>query len=502
MATGLQTKSKHRYVTEMSADQATTFFLKQESYCTFDLPPYFRFEGVLHNVAAVLDGKTLSELSKSPRNYDSVNHQILNNKDGRFAWRPLELIHPALYVSLVHHIAEPSSWGQVLSKFQEFAKLEQIECLGIPVESLTQESDKAEQVSSWWQNVEQRSLELSIDYAFLIHTDLVDCYPSIYTHSIAWALHTKALAKKQRNDKSLLGNVIDSHIQDMRQGQTNGIPQGSALMDLVGELVLGYADVELACKAESMGLDDFHILRYRDDYRIFTNSLETAERILKCLTEVMVELGLKLNPVKTKISNEVIPSSLKADKLAWMLRDRQQENLQKRLLTIHAHSLEYPNSGSIVVALQDYFKDLSKSDRCPYPLSSVGIMVDIAFRNPRTYPIAVAVVSKLISFLDDQCNKQDVIKRILRKFAAIPNTDQMQIWLQRVSRGLHVINDFDAPLCMLVSQQDQTIWNDDWITSIQLRRSLDTGIIVDREQLESIDSVIQLEEVELFKSEY
>ena len=182
MTTGLQTKSKHRYVTEMSADQATTFFLKQESYCTFDLPPYFRFEGVLHNVAAVLYGKTLSELSKSPRNYDSVNHQILNNKDGRFAWRPLELIHPALYVSLVHRIAEPSSWGQVLSKFQEFAKLEQIECLGIPVESLTQESDKAEQVSSWWQNVEQRSLELSIDYAFLIHTDLVDCYPSIYTH--------------------------------------------------------------------------------------------------------------------------------------------------------------------------------------------------------------------------------------------------------------------------------------------------------------------------------
>jgi hypothetical protein len=129
-------------------------------------------------------------------------------------------------------------------------------------------------------------------------------------------------------------------------------------------------------------------------------------------------------------------------------------------------------------------------------------MVDIAFRNPRTYPIAVAVVSKLISFLDDQGDKQDVIKRILRKFSAIPNTDQMQIWLQRVSRGLHLVNDFDAPLCMLVSQQDQTIWNDGWITSKQLRRSLDTGIIVDREQLESIDSVVQLEEVELFKSEY
>ena len=181
MATGLRTMSKHRHVTEMSADQAATFFLKQESYCTFDLPSYFRFEGLLHNVAAVLYEKTLSELSKSPRDYDSVNHQILNNKDGRFAWRPLELIHPALYVSLVHHITEPCSWGQVISKFQEFAKLEQIECLGIPVESLTQESDKAEQVSSWWQNVEQRSLELSIDYAFLIHTDLVDCYPSIYT---------------------------------------------------------------------------------------------------------------------------------------------------------------------------------------------------------------------------------------------------------------------------------------------------------------------------------
>ncbi len=96
----------------------------------------------------------------------------------------------------------------------------------MPVVSLSEQKDKAEQVSHWWHSVEQRSIELSLEYDYLIETDITDCYGAIYTHSIAWALHTKTTAKQKRTDKSLLGNIIDAHIQDMRHGQTNGIPQG------------------------------------------------------------------------------------------------------------------------------------------------------------------------------------------------------------------------------------------------------------------------------------
>ena len=117
-----------------------------------------------------------------------------------------------------------------------------------------------------------------------------------------WALHTKSEAKKKENrtDLKLIGNQIDKHIQDMRHGQTNGIPQGSVLMDFIAEMVLGYADLELSGEIETVGISDYLILRYRDDYRIFVNNPRDGEQIVKLLTEVTISLGLKLNPSKLK----------------------------------------------------------------------------------------------------------------------------------------------------------------------------------------------------------
>ena len=244
-----------RSVLDMNHIEAREFFLKQQSYVNFDLPPYFRFEGILNDVANVLKAKKLSDMwRKRPRNYDDVNHSILHNKDGQYAWRPLELIHPALYVSLVEKLTEPSNWDLIKDRFSDFQSDTRIRCLSIPVESLTKNrTNKAAQITRWWETVEQPSLGLSLEYRLIVNTDIVDCYSSIYTHSIAWALHTKTVAKDRRNDKSLIGNLVDDDIQDMRNGQTNGVPQGSVLMDLVAELVLGFADQELLKKIDSEG---------------------------------------------------------------------------------------------------------------------------------------------------------------------------------------------------------------------------------------------------------
>ena len=80
-----------------------------------------------------------------------------------------------------------------------------------------------------WEQIVQKSLELSLEFSYIYHTDITDCYCSIYTHSIPWAIHSKKYAKKHKNDKKLVGNVIDNHIRAMSYGQTNGIPQGSVL---------------------------------------------------------------------------------------------------------------------------------------------------------------------------------------------------------------------------------------------------------------------------------
>lgn len=264
---------RSKCITEMTGEEAREFLLDPASYCSIHLPEYFQFGPMLSDVIGAIAGQKLE--TRGAAQHEQVNHRLATNKDGRYAWRPLDLIHPALYVSLVNEVTQPDHWSTIVAKFAEFARTPQVHCLSLPVQSLTDDKDKAAQIRQWHRAVEQKSIELSLDFDYLFQTDIVDCYSSIYSHSIAWALHGKDEAKTRRNDMDLVGNVIDRKIQHMRQGQTNGIPQGSTVVDFIAEMVLGYADAELAQRCADDQIPEYRVLRYRDDYRIFVNSPPT-----------------------------------------------------------------------------------------------------------------------------------------------------------------------------------------------------------------------------------
>jgi RNA-directed DNA polymerase len=491
-----------RSILEMSNEEARTFLLKEESYCNFKLPPYIVFGDLLQGIADFLENNNLAGLQASkPRDEDHLNHIIINNKDGKYAWRPLQLINPILYVSLVHEITKNDRWADILNRFQEFSSNPKIRCLSLPVESLSDESDTAEQVSNWWMEVEQKSIELALEYEYLTQTDIIDCYGSIYTHTIAWSLHKKSEAKKKenRNNKDFIGVLIDDHLQDMAYAQTNGIPQGSVLMDFIAEMVLGYADQELTNEIIQLGIEDYQILRYRDDYRIFSNSPQNSEKILKALTKVLIDLSFKINSSKTSSSNQVIQNSIKADKLQWLMKVKSAENLQKRLLIIHNHSVQFPNSGSVAIALTDYYKRLQNYQspiKSPIPL--ISIAVDIAYQNPRTYPIISAILSKLISMLDTDDEKRIVVSKIKTRFDKLPNTGFMEIWLQRIFLPIGITVSYDEPICKLVAGESQDIWNTNWVSSRELKRLANCEQIIDQEQIENLRPIVPIEEVELF----
>ena len=307
-----------RRILELTHTEARQFFLKEESYFNFDLPHYFVFENLLQAVAAHITGQDFTTFFSTytnqaghlkrnlPTEFEDVNYEFLNNKDGKFAWRPFQLIHPALYVSLVNTITEGVNWNSIVARFVQFQGNPNIRCYSIPLQSDTTQSDKATSVSEWWQAIEQQSIELALKYEYVLHTDISDCYGSIYTHSVPWAIHTKTVAKTNRRDLTLVGNAIDKHLQDMSYGQTNGIPQGSVLMDFISEMVLGYADLELSTRIQQENIQDYEIIRYRDDYRIFSNNPQIAEHIAKLLTEILIELGMRLNAQKTIVSNNVV----------------------------------------------------------------------------------------------------------------------------------------------------------------------------------------------------
>jgi len=108
-----------------------------------------------------------------------------------------------------------------------------------------------------------------MDFDYVVHTDIVNCYGSIYTHSIPRALHGKEEAKKGRNNKNLLGNKIDKLMQDMNYGQTNGIPQGSVLSDFIAEIVMGCIDSKLSERIQK----EIGSINYKLDTGIIIESL-------------------------------------------------------------------------------------------------------------------------------------------------------------------------------------------------------------------------------------
>jgi RNA-directed DNA polymerase len=461
----------------MTSKEVRAFLLKPESYCNVDLPVYFQFGKLLSAVSNEVLGNSLASMSSKPREHEDVNYAMLSNKDGRHAWRPFQLIHPALYVSLVEKLTSKDPWRILRRRFEEFQNSPHFNCLSIPLQSLSRRKDMAAQILNWWQGIEQASIELALEYDYVFHADITDCYGSIYTHSTAWAVHGKTIAKQKRTDKTLIGNVIDWHIQDMRHGQTNGIPQGSVLMDFIAEILLGYADLKLSGRLEAAGIKEYRILRYRDDYRIFVRSPQIAEAILKALTEVLIELGLKLNTTKTKGSPLVVSHSLKPDKLAWLRSRQGDSDLQKHLLVIHSHGIDFPNSGSLTVALTHFHQRLNKARRIRNPRVLISIAVDIAYSSPRTFPVCSAIISKLLSVIASKTQRVGVIKKIHGRLSQLPNTGHMEVWLQRISHPLEPQFGYTETLCRLVEGEQVEVWNNDWITSARLKAALDPSTI-------------------------
>lgn len=498
-------------ILSLNFEEARLFLLKHESYVNIDLPPYIKFGDLLDQISKILGRKNFTSIKKSnPDSFEDVNYKLFHNKNGKYDWRRFELIHPFLYVSLVNEITKYRNWKLIKKRFGKNRAKGVVECMSLPVVSGSNKSDKAEQILSWWEQIEQKSITLSLDYSYIYHTDIVDCYGSIYTHSIPWALHSKKVSKHKRRDKDFkkdyIGGMIDFHIQSMSNGQTNGIPQGSVLMDLIAEIVLSYADLCLSIRLKNILVKkDFYILRYRDDYRIFVNNPQIADEIIKILTEVLIDLGLKLNSNKTTFSNNVIQSSIKPDKLDWLVVGKDLKTIQKRLLLIHQFALKNPNSGTLVKELQVISKKIrKKKDKIKNKENIevlISIVADITLLNPRTYSISMAILSILFGLIDEKLIESTVDK-IVNKFNSIPNTGHMQIWLQRAIIKLQITQKyFCEPLCKLVGGESIKLWNNEWLHPNNIRILENRSNIVNQDVLNVLDAEIQDDEVLLFRGQ-
>ena len=499
-----------KLVTNMSAKMAREFFLKSDSYFSFELPRYFNFNSIIKLSDKLITGKNfessiIKSKNESPHTKEKVDYMIIHNKDGKYAWRPFELIHPILYVKLVNDICNSYNWSIIKKRVKELYSNSKIICCSMPGESRNKKNDKKEQILRWWDEYEQKSISMSMRYSVMANTDISNCYSSIYTHTISWALYTKKVAKLKRNDDTLIGNIIDKDIRQMRNGQTNGIPQGSVLMDFIAEIVLGYCDELLTNKLQSLDVKDYIILRYRDDYRIFCNNSVELELILKSLSEVLLDMNFKLNVSKTYETRNIVTKSIKEDKISrFMMQDYLNKlSLQKRLFMIDKFGKDFPNSGSLIVLLNDVFKEkVNNIKRRPNSFDQViSIIVDIMYNNPRTYPICVALLSHVFSFLD----KNAVIKYIdviINKFSSLPNTIYLEIWLQRMTITIDRCKKFSkGSICEKLYNPSLNIWNSDWLRD-NIKKKFDENLIIDENEIQNIILPLSSEEIDAFFESY
>lgn len=452
------------------------------------------------------EGNYISILEKGrlPDNYDDINYILYSNKDGNYDWRPFQIINPVIYISLINILSEKDNWNEILKRFKEIDKTSVIKCESIPVIEKEKEKNlnkQSSQISSWWEKIEQNSIKLSLEYNYLFKTDIINCYAEIYTHSIAWALHTKKVAKEKRNDKKLLGNNIDKHLRAMSNGQTNGIPQGSALMDFIAEILLKYSDELISCEIQKNTKlkEKFKILRYRDDYRIFVKEIETGREIMKIITKVLLSLGLKLNTTKTGYYDDIILSSIKEDKLEYLER-KKESNLQKRLISLYKFSLKYKNSGSVIKEISqireiiEKKKDFSKEN----VEVLISVITEIIYKNPRTYLDGNTILSYLFPLIKEK-ERKEIIEKVFKKLSKILNSGYFEIWFQRATLKEKLLNiTYNEEICKLVNGKKIKLWNVEWIASKKIKDILKKVKIINQVRKEEMPQKISNEEVKIF----
>lgn len=134
--------------------------------------------------------------------------------------------------------------------------------------------------------------ELLIGKQYLVKADISNCFPSIYTHAISWALVGKAHSKAHKAGNWF--NHIDLFTRNVKSQETHGILIGPHASNLISEIVLVVIDDELIKKG-------YQFIRNIDDYTCFTETNEKAEKFLIDLASALKNFNLSLNHKKTEV---------------------------------------------------------------------------------------------------------------------------------------------------------------------------------------------------------
>lgn len=140
-------------------------------------------------------------------------------------------------------------------------------------------------------------------YLMMLKLDVTGCFYHIYTHSVAWAMVGKKLAKVSIG-KKMLGNDFDTLMQRLNYNETNGIVVGPEVSRIFAEIIFHRIDLNVLKILKEKGLVlglHYEIRRYVDDMMVFANNEKTLNIIESVIEKELAFFKLDLNKSKREI---------------------------------------------------------------------------------------------------------------------------------------------------------------------------------------------------------
>ncbi len=357
--------------------------------------------------------------------------------------RAFGLINHKIYHDLVWHLMD--NWSEAQSKL--FSPKNRIYSYSFPI-PLNKENvgslgslRSGRMIYEFIEMSESDLLSEAHKFNLAIRSDIKNFYPSIYTHSIAWALNGKEEARKDRSKFKLFGNKIDKLLQNANDGCTNGIAIGPAVTDLITEIMLSVVDIKTTQQLKKSGID-FMGVRFKDDYRFLCRSEGEAQETLRVLQRTLKEFNLSISEEKSTISE--LPEGLFREwtseynscslKYKYPIKYKMFENTFRRVLLIDKI---YPNTGVIDKFLSElismkYNLKLKLTQKEVYKVFSLLLM--LKERRSKCLPQILAIIELMISTFSKEKKAIQKIYESLnelteRKFKNQKSNSYDLIWL-------------------------------------------------------------------------
>lgn len=200
-----------------------------------ELPPAFS-TSAFANVVVGQNGELTGKLTGDPKDAEMCVHNMVRSGGLR---RHLGLPNPVHYARLCDFVVQ--NWPRLKQSANRSPF------------SLTKPVDtKSERAIAAEHDLTERTMkrvELRSRGRFILRADINRFYPSIYTHSIPWAIEGKSNVKQQwvaKNLKAIWSDKLDLYARNLNNRQTMGLPIGPDTSLLMAEVVLAAVDEALA----------------------------------------------------------------------------------------------------------------------------------------------------------------------------------------------------------------------------------------------------------------